>query len=164
MSLYKIEPCFPSSPCGRRNKDERTGALRPDFAFEVDVYVRVVAVGLGLRCSATAESKLAVMTVRVTVFVEEIELPGDLERIVILNANFDCHYLDTLDESTKSQLLCEPVQNGFSVDSPHRQSHVSSVNSSLLPSPSISTKSPLTWYGPSSPGIIVVSAIHCSLN
>ena len=64
-----------------------------------------------------------------------------------MNTNFYCHFT-ALEESTKSQLLCEPVQNGFSVDSPQRHSHVSSVSSNLCPSPSIKTKSPLTWYGP----------------
>ncbi len=54
-------------------------ALRPDFAFEFDIYVRIVAVGLGFRCSTSAESELAVMGVRVTVFVEEIELAANLK-------------------------------------------------------------------------------------
>ena len=101
--------------------------------------------------------------VGVPVFIEKIELTRDLEGVVILNTNFDCH-LATLEESTKSQLLWEPVQNGFSVDSPHLQSQVSFVSASLFPSPSMRTKSPLTWYGPSSPGIIVASAIRYSQN
>jgi hypothetical protein len=58
---------------------DRTVDLGPDFAFEVDFYVRVVAVGLDLRCSTSAESELAVMGVGFSVFVEEIELAGDFE-------------------------------------------------------------------------------------
>jgi len=63
----------------RRPAPYDSGRLRPDFAFEVDVYVRVIAVGLGLRRSASAESKLTVMWVGVAVFIEKIELASDLK-------------------------------------------------------------------------------------
>jgi hypothetical protein len=81
--LFAVPAHYPTEPrqvprlCSgkeRGSAGQRPYVLRSDFAVEVDLYVGIVAVGLGFRCTASAKSKLAVMWIRISVFVEKIEL------------------------------------------------------------------------------------------